>query len=137
MKLEKKRALAARTLGVGEKRIIFNSARLSEIKEAITKQDIKDLKTAGAILVREEKGRKKIVRRKTRRRSGSVRKVVKKTKRDYMALTRKLRKHLASLKSRGDLSIDKIKILRKEIRASVFRSLSHMKERISQLKEKE
>ena len=43
MKLEGKKDLVARTLGVGKGRIVFNVQRLEEIKQAITKQDIKDL----------------------------------------------------------------------------------------------
>ena len=44
MNLQKKKELAARTLTIGKDRIMFNTSRLDEIKEAITKQDIKDLK---------------------------------------------------------------------------------------------
>ena len=74
MNLEKKKMLAARTLGVGKARIIFNVARINEIKEAITKQDIRDLAADKAILIREIKGTKKKVKRKTRRRAGSIKK---------------------------------------------------------------
>ncbi len=59
MNLEKKKKLAARTLNVGKERIIFLKSRLEEIKEAITRQDIKDLHKDGAIIIKEEKGRKK------------------------------------------------------------------------------
>lgn len=44
MKLENKKDLASRALKVGKNRIAFNKSRLTEIKEAITKQDFKDLK---------------------------------------------------------------------------------------------
>ena len=47
MNLSKKKALAARTLNVGKARILFNVQRLGEIKEAITKQDIRDLHKEG------------------------------------------------------------------------------------------
>ena len=43
MNLEKKKALAAKILHVGKERIVFNSERLAEIKESITRQDIRDL----------------------------------------------------------------------------------------------
>src|SRR3989344_5480011 len=98
MKLENKRALAARTLKVGKNRVIFNSQRLSEIKEAITKQDIKDLVSSGVIRIKDKKGKRKIQKRKTRRRSGSIKKKVNKSKREYIILTRKLRAHLKKLK---------------------------------------
>src|SRR3990167_6861646 len=68
MKLDKKKNLAAKTLGVGRDRVIFNINRLDEIKEAITKQDIRDLFSNGAIAVRDIKGRKAVKRRVSRRR---------------------------------------------------------------------
>ncbi len=135
MKLENKKDLAARSLKIGKNRIVFNVARLNEIKEAITKQDIKDLKESGAIFIREEKGRRKVQKRKTRRRHGSVKKKVNTGKKDYVRLTRKLRAYLFNLKSRGKISKEKSDKLRNEIRASSFKSLSHMKERIMQMEE--
>ena len=71
MNLSKKKALAARTLDVGKGRILFNMQGLDEIKEAITKQDIRDLHKEGIISIKEIKGRKTLVRRKTRKRMGS------------------------------------------------------------------
>ena len=59
MNLGKKKNLASRTLGIGKKRIVFLKPRLSEIKDVITKQDIRDLKTEGAIVIKDVKGRKK------------------------------------------------------------------------------
>ena len=59
MKLDKKQ-LVARTFNVGIDRIVFNKERLAEIKEAITKQDIRDLTKDGAITIREIKGRRKV-----------------------------------------------------------------------------
>lgn len=135
MKLEKKKSLAARALGVGENRILFNSERLSEIKEAITKQDIKDLHQAGAISIKEVKGRKTAKKRKTRRRAGSVRKKVKSTKREYITATRKARVYLSNLRDRNLISQENFKKLRSEVRARNFRSLSHLKERIAQIQE--
>ncbi|MBS3098964.1 hypothetical protein J4462_02020 [Candidatus Pacearchaeota archaeon] len=137
MELKNKKSLASRALGIAKSRIIFNTARLSEFKEAITKQDIKDLKEAGAIFIREKKGRKKIKKRKTRRRSGSIKKYVNRKKKDYVTLTRKLRTYLAHSRARKIITGEEFKTLRKEIRASNFRSLAHMKERIKQMKEKE
>jgi large subunit ribosomal protein L19e len=132
MKLDGKKDLVARVLKVGKDRIVFNSNMLAEIKEAITKQDILDLKNQGAISIKEVKGRKKIVKRNTRRRIGSIKKKVKKSKKDYMALTRKLRAHISNLKRQGKISPEKFDKIRKEIRAKEFRSLSNMKERLKE-----
>lgn len=133
MKLESKKDLVARTLGVGKNRIVFNAARLSEVKEAITKQDVRDLHASGAIHVKPSAGRKKVRARKTRRRFGSVKKKVVNGKRQYMTLTRKLRRYLFHLKKTNQIDSAVYIALRKEIRASMFRNLSHMKERISSL----
>src|SRR3989338_4498721 len=132
MKLETKRNLVARALKVGKNRIIFNTARLSELKEAITKQDIRDLKEAGAIHIKEIRGRKTQKKRKTRKRFGSFRKKVRGGKRKYVIITRKLRSYLAYLKKTKQIPKENYLTLRKEIRASMFRSLAHMKERILQ-----
>ena len=133
MKLEGKKSLITRTLGVGRDRISFNTSRLSEIKEAITKQDMKDLVQSGAIIIKQPNGRRKNIKRKTRRRMGSVRKKIKNGKKEYMILTRKLRSHLSQLKRRGQISQEDFMLLRKEARSKDFRSLPHMKERMQSL----
>ncbi|MAG38432.1 hypothetical protein CMI45_03550 [Candidatus Pacearchaeota archaeon] len=132
MKLENKKALIARTLNVGKSRVVLNLSRLTELKEAITKQDVKDLLSDGAITVKEVKGRKKVVKRKTRRRLGSIKQKVNKRKQTYVKLTRKLRTHLKILKDQEKISKDSVRDLRKQIRASEFRSLAHLKERIKE-----
>jgi large subunit ribosomal protein L19e len=132
MNLEKKKLLASRALNIGKNRILFNKERLLDIKEAITKQDIKDLLNDKAIYIKEIKGRKAKAKRKTRRRVGSKRKVFRNKKRDYVMLTRKLRKYAAGLMREGKLSVEKYKKVRKEIKAKSFRDKSHLKEHISQ-----
>lgn len=133
MKLEGKKKLAARALEVGAKRILFNKERLSEIKEAITKQDIRDLYAQGAIMIKETSGRKVKVKRKTRRRAGSVKKKVKGGKREYITITRKLRAYLKELKSHEAISNEKYIKLRKEIRMKSFRDKNQLKERIANM----
>ena len=66
----KKKKLTERTFGVGRERVVFVESRLGDIKEAITKQDIRDLYTDGAIIIKDIKGRKKVVR-KTNRSKGN------------------------------------------------------------------
>ncbi len=133
MELKKKKILAAKTLGVGKNRLAFNLERLAEIKEAITRQDIRDLFASGTIYIKELNGRRKIEKRKTRRRSGSIRKSSKKGKREYILLTRKLRSFIAELRRQDKLSRENYYSLRKEIKASRFKSKAHLKERVSQL----
>lgn len=133
MNLSKKKKLAKRTLNVGEDRIVFLGSRLEEIKDAITKQDIRDLLKSGAIVIKERKGRKKVQKKRSRS-TGNIRRKAKEKKREYMILTRKLRRYLKSQVSKGKLSKEHFRDIRKKIRNRVFRSLSHLKEYIGEIK---
>jgi large subunit ribosomal protein L19e len=133
MNLKKKKELAKRTFNVGGNRIIFAESRLGDIKEAITKQDMKDLKQDKAIIIKEKKGRKKI-RKKKGRSPGNIRKKMKKRKRDYVILTRKLRKYVSEMKKQDKISKAEADEIRKKIRNKIFRSKSHLKEQIEGMK---
>jgi len=128
MKLEKKKAFAAKVLGVGQDRIVFNVTKLADIKEAITRQDIRDLVAQKAINIREIHGRRTILKSTSRRRMGSVHKRVRNSKREYIIITRKLRAFVAHLRIQGKITDERFHKLRREIRARAFHSLSHMKE---------
>jgi len=133
MQLNKKKNLAAKVLGVGKDRIIFMQDSLNEIKEAITRQDITDLKNAGAIQIREICGRRKIEKRKHRRGIGKIEQRVPNKKRVYIALTRKLRGS-----ARGLLAMDKINKeqyfnIRRMIKASRFKSRRHLMESLKEI----
>jgi len=134
MSLSKKKELAARTFKVGKQRIVFVKARTEEIKEAITKQDLRDLHKDNAILIKNIKGRKKKVTKKRRKSTGNIRKKIKKRKRDYVLLTRKLRGYVAELGSQGKLSKEEVKEIRKKIRNKNFRSKANLKEYIGELR---
>lgn len=122
----KKKELVAKTLGVGKGRIKFVKIRLDEIKDAITKQDIRDLILSGAIIVKPIKGRKTNVKRRNRRGQGKVKKKVNKRKEEYVKITRKLRKHVKGLKTQGKITREEEKQLRKEIRNKSFKSKSNL-----------
>ena len=128
MNLANKKVLASKVLKVGKGRIYFNPENLSEIKEAITRQDIKDLHQAGAIQIKEVAGRKKIVKRKNRRRTGKIKKKVNNRKQEYVIITRKLRTFLKYLLKTGSVDKETYKETRKQIRARKFKSKRHLKE---------
>ena len=130
MKLENKKKFAAKVLGVGMGRIIFNKSRLEEIKEAMTRQDVRDLFNDGAIMLKNIKGRLTIEKRKTRRRAGSIRHKTINKKREYIIITRKLRKYLVELLKGEQITKEQYLLLRKEIRASDFKSKAHLKDRM-------
>ena len=129
MNLGKKKKLAKGMLNIGAGRIIFLESRLEEIKDAITKQDIRDLVKSGAIILKERKGRKKVQRTKSRS-TGNIRKKARRRKREYMILTRKLRKYLKRSEVLGKLSREELMSIRKRIRNREFRSAAHLKEYI-------
>jgi large subunit ribosomal protein L19e len=130
MKLDNKKNLAARTLNVGKERIVFDENRLAEIKEAITKQDIFDLIEEKAIKIKLKKGKRKIVKKKTRRRQGKIKKVVQTRKQDYARRVRKLRSYLKKLKDTGKVDAEKYKTIRNKIRQSKIKDLKEMKEEL-------
>jgi large subunit ribosomal protein L19e len=133
MNLRTKKELAARALKVGKERIAFVGERREEIKEAITKQDIKDLYKDGAIKIKEVKGRKtKIIKRN--RSPGNVRKKVNTRKRDYVIMTRKLRAYVKALRGKGELSVEEAKDIRKKIRNKVFKSKANLRDYIGGLR---
>lgn len=130
MNLLKKKSLAASVLGVGKRRIGFNLQRLKEIEDAMTNQDMRELFGSGAIFIKEQKGRRKIEKRKNRRGGGSIRKKIRKEKRRYIILTRKLRRYLKELLSQNKISKEQYLKSRKEIRSRFFKSKAHLKEHL-------
>lgn len=132
MNLDKKKKLAVRTFGIGKSRIIFLESRLDDIKDAITKQDIRDLVRDGAIVIKEIGGRR---RKKAHggRGIGKIRKQAISKKRDYIVLTRKLRKYIMEMKNTKKLSKNVLEDMRKRIRNRDFRSREHLKEYLKEL----
>ena len=134
MNLNKKRLLAAKALGVGKKRIVFSEPRIDEIKEAITKQDIRDLEKEGVIIIKEIKGRKKVKKRTRRKGVGKIKKKINIRKKKYVVLTRKLRKYVLELVKAEQLDKEEAKDIRKKIKNKFFRSKTHLKEYLGGLK---
>ena len=72
MKLKSQKTIAGKVMKCSPKRVIFASEHLSDIKEAITRQDIKTLINQGVIRKRQEKGTSRVRARhiKTQKRKG-------------------------------------------------------------------
>ena len=136
MNLRNKKKLIGRVLKVGTDRIILDSSRKEEIKEAITRQDIKDLKKERVIKIRPISGRRKNVKRKTKRRGGSVKKKVKKRKQEYMIITRKLREHLKTSLKKNELTNEEYQNLRKRVKARDIKTVSQLREIVKEIVEK-
>ena len=134
MNLRNKKELAAKALGVGKNRVRFNPGGLDEIKEAITKEDIKSLYNDGIIMIKPVKGRKKIIKRKIRRGPGKIKKKIKYRKQDYVKITRKLRRYIKKMKRENEVSREFYLELRKKIKMKSFRSTANLREYIESMK---
>lgn len=136
--LNVQRRLAARILKCGENRIRFDSARLDEIKEAITKTDIRLLIDTGAISqrrllntsrfwVRKNKTQKSLGRQK-----GFGSRKGKKTarlepKRTWINKIRLQRNFIKSLRDKNMIARTAYNELYMKSKGGFFRSLRHMK----------
>lgn len=112
MKLNKKKKLVAKVLGIGKGRVIFDFARLEEVKEAITRQDIRDLVADKAIKIRPIKGIKGKEKRKRKRGPGKRKMSVFNRKEHYVTRIRMLRKYLAILLKNKKITKDQYKKFR-------------------------
>jgi len=128
MNLKKKKNLIARMLGIGTGRIFLDSSKAGEIKEAITRQDMRELINDGAIKINDKKGRKRNEKRKAKKLGGKIKKRRRQKKRGYVILTRKLRKHLLELKKKGKIQGEEYHSFRKRIKARAYRSIKHFRE---------
>ena len=127
MNLRNKREMIARMQKVGKDRVTFTRARMDEIKEAITKQDFKELIASGAIVIKPVKGRKTNTKRKNRRGPGKIKKKVNTRKRDYVIMTRSLRSYSREMHSQGRLTKEELVEIRKRIRNKAFKSKANLK----------
>lgn len=129
MNLAKKKKMIARTLGIGANRVVITSQ--GEIKEAITREDIRELAKQGIIKVKIIAGRRKKARI-GKREEGSIKKRTRNRKQSYVKLTRKLRDYIKNLKHREKISAEKYRETRKKIKARAFKSLARLTEALRQ-----
>lgn len=138
MNLKNKKRIAARLLKSGEKRVWFNPDKLSEIKEAITKDDIRNLIREGTIRIKQKRGisrfrvRKNLIQKRKGRRQGPGTRKGKATsrlprKRKWIIKVRKLRGFLKLLKDKKVLAPKQYSTLRLKIKGGFFRSKRHLK----------
>ena len=128
--LESRKQLESRLFGVGKNKIYFDEAHISEIKEAITKQDLRDLLAEGIIQIKEAHGRLVKPKRTTRRGPGKIKRKLKIKKSGYVIITRKLRRYIGELRKQGKLNTEKYMELRKKIKARTFKDKAHLKDYI-------
>lgn len=138
MKFTTQRRLAARLLKCGQQRIWFDQARLSEIKEAITKKDIRSLIKDLAIQKRPEQGisrgraRNIIAQKRKGRRQGPGSKegtayARLPRKRRWIAKIRTQRSLLKALKAKKKITTATFHGLYRKAKGGFFRSRRHIK----------
>ena len=144
--LKAKKRLVARVTGVGVHRIRFDTDHLTDIADAITRENIRSLITANTITIKSftgtSKGRaqtKKAQRNKRGTTQGSKQgtkgaRVGKKTV--YVAKVRALRRLLKIAKDRKDLTNPEFWTLYKKVGGNTVRNKAHLRTLMDELREK-
>ncbi len=138
MNLKTQMRIAGEVLKCSESRVFFSPDHLEEIKESITKQDIRELVNANIIQKKPAKGvcrfnaRKIIVQKRKGRRSGQGSRKGKATARlpkkvAWMARIRAQRKLLKKLRERGRIKKSDYGDLYSKAKGGFFRNLNHLK----------
>ncbi len=138
MRLKNQRRIAARVLGVGTSKVWLDPEKLSEIKEAITKSDMRSLVSAGTVMAKktpyQSKSRSRKLRIKKRKglRSGQGTRKGKRTarlsrKRIWIAKIRTQRAFLRLLKEKKLIDNRVFVDLMAKAKGGFFRNKRHIK----------
>ncbi len=138
MNLNVQKRIAGSILKCSKKRVVFDQDRLKDIKEAITKEDLRGLIGEGAIQKVQSKGvsrvraqDKHVQRTKGRRKGYGTRKGTAKSrtppKREWINRVRLQRSFLTELKVKGLISSHTYRELYLKAKGGFFRSRSHLK----------
>ncbi len=130
--LQAQKKMAAKVMDVGKNKVWFDPERLSEIKEAITKQDIADLIKDGAISkspidgIKRRAGKRHLERKRKgrRRRAGSIKKRIKVD--NYPSRIRKLRSYLKNLKKAKKVTTEQYRKMYNLLKSGVIKSNQQM-----------
>lgn len=138
MTFRTQKRLSAELLGVGENRVVFDSEKLDEIKEAITREDIRLLINSGAIFKKPVKStsrgrfRKRLIQKRKGRRKGMGRRKgtynARNSKKNvWMSKVRTQRRFLKDLRAKSVISKEQFKEFYGKIKGNFFRSKSHLR----------
>ena len=138
MKLDTQKRIAASIIGCSKNRVVLDSERLEEIKEAITKTDIRSLIKDGAISEKPVQGTSKSRARKNKsqkkkglkagmgsRKGKSTARLPK--KKAWMSKIRVQRKFIKELKDKKLVNQKQYSELRSKSKGGFFRSKRHIK----------
>lgn len=138
MKLRSKKLIASKVLKAGLARVWLDPKKAQDIKEAITREDIRKLIADGIILVKQKKGvsrgraRKHLEQKRKGRRKGSATKKGKETarlgrKEYWMSSIRAQRKLFSELLEEKRITDKTYRLLRNKAKGGFFRSRRHIK----------
>ena len=138
MKLDVQKRIAASMLKCSPKRVVLDTSRLSDIKEAITKVDINSLIKEGVITVKPIKGisrvnaRKRAIQRSKGRQKGFGKRKGKKGARlpkklVWMNKIRTQRGFIKELKDKDLITTKNYRALYQKVKGGYFRSKRHVK----------
>jgi|SRR3989338_1084871 len=138
MKLNVQKRIAASLLKAGQNRVVFDNTRLNDIKEAITKADIRRLINDGAIKAKQKKGissfrtnKLRLQKRKGKRKGIGSRKGTKTArtprKRAWITKVRVQRRFIKLLKIKKLVIPETYTKVYKMIKGNQFRSKRHLK----------
>lgn len=138
MNTETQKVLAAKVAGVGLARVILDPMRYDDIKEAITREDIRSLIKQGAIKILPIKGpsrhraRIRHAQKKKGRQAGHGKRRGGKNARtprklQWMIKIRKIRSTLLALKEKGLLEPKTYRDLYMKAKGGLFRDTGHLK----------
>lgn len=143
--LKTKKRLVSRVVGVGLSRVKFDPERSDDIADAITRQNIRSLISAGAITIEPargtSRGRAKFKRAQKGKRgttSGSKkgRKGARVGKKEvYVRKVRALRHRLKVAKDREEITNPEFWSLYKKIGGNTVRNIAHLRSLIDEVKE--
>jgi large subunit ribosomal protein L19e len=137
MNIKNQKILAAKVAGVGIDRVILVPERLNEIKEAITKADIRALIKSGAIKILDAKtpsrarAKKRHAQRLRGRRKGHGKrkgsaKARSPSKTEWIKKIRLMRKTLKNLKAQGKLDKKIFNEIYRKAKGGFFRDKGHL-----------
>ena len=138
MKLTSQKRIAAQLLKCSESRIYFDPEHLDDVKEAITKQDMRELINANIVQKKPIKGvsrvraNKKLKQKRKGRQQGMGSRKGKRTarlpgKEMWMAKVRAQRKFLKGLKVKKLITLEVFWDLYRKSKGGFFRSVRHIK----------
>jgi large subunit ribosomal protein L19e len=139
--LVSQRRLAASVLGCGENRVWFNPEKLSDIQNAMSREDIRKLVEEGAISSHQKKGvsrgraRLRMVKRSYGHGKGQGRRSGAKgartpSKTEWIKKIRSQRRELRSQREAGTITSTEYRRLYRRAAGGQFRNLAHMKTQI-------